>query len=154
MKGPDPDRPLLLLIDAQAEGWRALEDLLVPLFRVRSYSLPDTAIDAIDEETAAVLLDVGPKYHDGKRAFDAIVAKNPHLPVIFLSPFPESRETTEPGLRHQPFAVFSRAGEPRLLLDIVDRAVRYSRAITEIKQLVVKVQGIQAARQMAKTREP
>lgn len=156
VRGSDPDRPFLIVIDPQPEAGSALESLLTPICQVLSFQLPAAAINAIDEATAVVLLDVGPKGRDGMRVFEAILTKNRHLPVIFLTPYQDPRDPSDPLYTHghRPFACFSKGGDPRLLLDIVDRAVKYSRAITDIKRLVLKVQGVQENMQKSKVREP
>jgi DNA-binding NtrC family response regulator len=147
------DRPTLLVIDAEPEARRDVEHLLEPTCQVLSFQFAAAGIDALDEETAAVILDVGSSGRDSLRVFDELLAKRQHLPVIFMSTYQDVREVPNLVSRQRPFAHFVRGGDPRLLLDIVDRAVRYSRAIAEIKRLVVKVQAVQESRQKAKIRE-
>src|SRR4051812_24462868 len=83
----DSDKPLLIVVDDDADMLVSLEYLLKASYRVLTFQSPADAVAAVTDEIAAVILDVKMKGHDGFWACDAIRAKNQHLPVIFFSAY-------------------------------------------------------------------
>lgn len=131
-----PDRALVMIVDDDSILRNALRGLLEEFYRVVTFDSGPPAVEAISDEVAVVILDVKMKGHDGFWTCEAIRAKSPYLPVIFFSAYQNAKDPYEIINQHRPFGYLSKNGDAEALMNMVDRAAKYSSTFVRLMRFV------------------
>jgi DNA-binding NtrC family response regulator len=143
--GSDSDKPLIFVVDDEPDILDSLKILLVGRsYRVLAFESGAGALDALTDDVAAVILDVKMQGHDGFWTCDAIRMKNPYLPVIFYSAYQDLKDPYKIINEHRPFGYLPKDGDVSALLNMIGRAVQYSRTFVEIERLVGRLHAVES----------
>jgi DNA-binding NtrC family response regulator len=129
----------IAIVDDDPSILQALGDLLSKSYQVLAFDKPESAVEALTEGIAAVILDIKMKGHSGFWACDAIRQRNPHVPIIFYSAYQDMKSPWDIINQHRPFGYIMKGSDPAELTETVDRAVRYYDTIMELKRLLSKL---------------
>lgn len=121
------DKPKVMVIDDD-ESIHETTGLILEEegYQVEPYSTGEEAIDKINKNIHAVVLDINMPGLTGFQAFKKIKVKNPYVPIIFHTCNVVTQEERG-GLRRQfrPHAYVQKGGDPEQLLETVVSAVEY-----------------------------
>ncbi len=119
------ERPTVMVVDDEGSVLKTTEVLLEEEgYLVKLCSTGQEAIDRLDKDIHAVVLDIDMPDITGLEVFEKIKAKNPYVPIIFHTGVATKREDRR-DIRRQfkPHAYVIKGSDPEQLLDTVASAV-------------------------------
>ena len=135
----DGDRPVIVVVDDDAGVRDALVTLFEDRYRVVACAEAQSGVDAVDEETCTVILDVKMKGHDGFWTCHEMRKKVPGVPVIFFSAYQDLKDPFAIINDHRPFGYITKDGSIERLVEAVDVAVRLQQMTVISKKLLKKM---------------
>lgn len=130
------EKPTVMVVDDEGSVLRTTEVLLEEEgYLVKLCSTGKEAIDKLDKEIHAVVLDIDMPDITGLEVFEKIKAKNPYVPIIFHTGVATKREDRR-DIRRQfkPHAYVIKGSDPEQLLDTVASAVdSYGNILRNVK---------------------
>lgn len=133
---PSAPQPHVVVVDDDAAIRKSLSGLLGALYQVTTCASAREGIDAVHDETCAVILDVKMGRHDGFWACDQIRRKCSDVPVIFYSAYQDAKDPYDIINEHRPFGYITKSGEIQRLLDAVEAAVGLHLRILEGRRMI------------------
>jgi DNA-binding NtrC family response regulator len=118
------ERSPVVLIDDDVCVRDSLTFLLEVRYDVASYASAREGVDAVDENTCAVILDVKMPGEDGFMACNEIRKKVPDVPIIFYSAYQNLKDPYVIINEHRPFGYVVKGDSMEKLLDLIETAVR------------------------------
>ncbi|MCP5007216.1 MAG: response regulator [Planctomycetes bacterium] len=119
------EKPTVMVVDDEGSVLKTTEVLLEEEgYLVQLCSTGKDAIDRLDKEINAVVLDINMPDISGLEVFEKLKAKNPYVPIIFHTGVATKREYRR-DIRRQfkPHAYVIKGNDPEQLLDTVASAV-------------------------------
>ncbi|MCU0662598.1 MAG: response regulator [Myxococcota bacterium] len=137
------DRPLprIVVVDDEERMLETLQLFLSDQYELRVAAGAKQALEVINEDTHAVLLDIKMPGRDGFLAFLDIKDRHPFLPVIFHSAFQDLKDPYEIMNYYRPFGYVTKSASNAVLLDVLASAVEYSRQTLHNAHRVEKLQA-------------
>lgn len=127
--------PRIVVVDDEQQILQALQLFLSDEYELRLASTVQQALEVVDEDTYAVLLDIKMPESDGFQTFMEIKAKNPQLPIIFHSAYQDIKDPYEIMNYYRPFGYIQKGKNNAVLLDTLASAVEYTRQIRVNRRL-------------------
>jgi DNA-binding NtrC family response regulator len=135
------ERYRVVVIDDDASVRDSLQLLLNAHYDVLLCASARAGVDAVDEKTCAVILDVKMPGEDGFAACNEIRRKVPDIPIIFYSAYQNLKDPYAIINEHRPFGYIVKGGdEVRKLLDVLGTAVRVQAMIVDNRELIKRLE--------------
>lgn len=115
--------PQVLIIDDDEDLGAALRLTLGRLYRVVLCNNAVAGIEAVGEDTSAVILDIKMSGMDGFACYSKIREKDPDVPIIFHSAYQDLRDPYRIINEYRPFGYLTKGTELSVLLKTVAEAV-------------------------------
>lgn len=115
--------PQVLVIDDDEDLGAALRLTLGRLYRVTLFDNALAGIEAVSEDTSAVILDIKMAGMDGFTCYSKIREKDPDVPIIFHSAYQDLRDPYRIINEYRPFGYLTKGTELSVLLKTVAEAV-------------------------------
>lgn len=135
----EPPKPLVLVVDDDAQLRAALSLALRPSFRVQLCGTVREAVAAVRDELATVVLDIRMPEQDGFATYKEIAARDPDLPIIFYSAYQDLKDPFEIINQYRPFGYVTKGdGHTTLFRTItaaVNQRIRNTRHRALLKEL-------------------
>lgn len=115
--------PAVVLIDDDVDLGAALQLSLGQLYRVSVHCQAAAGIEAVNDETSAVLLDIKMPGMDGFSAYEKIKEKDADVPIIFHSAYQDLKDPYKIIKEYRPFGCLTKGTELTGLLRMLGDAV-------------------------------
>ena len=137
-------RPLVLVVDDDANVRASLELVLSSRYRVRTCANAAEGVAAVEDEVATVILDVKMTGADGFVAYKAMREKDIDLPIIFYSAYQDIKDPYEIINEYRPFGYITKGADYGALLRSVGAAVEQRARAIRHRGLISELGNIQA----------
>jgi DNA-binding NtrC family response regulator len=118
-----PSPPPIVIIDDDKAVQDSLISLTRGLYDVIACDSAEVGINAVNEETCAVILDLKLPGHNGLWACAQIRKKVPDVPIVFYSTYETLKEPYAVINEHRPFGYVYKGDNVQKLLDLLSVAV-------------------------------
>ncbi|MBT6120038.1 response regulator [bacterium] len=120
-------KPLILIIDDDVSVRESMRIILRDKYRVVLCSSGEQGIQDIQKEVDAVILDIKMPGQDGFQTCKQISKKFPQMPIIFFSAYQDLKDPFEIMNDYHPFGYIKKGVDNSEILDLLGRAVNYSK---------------------------
>ena len=134
--------PVILVIDDDAHFREALSLSLSQEFEVLIAGSGKEGIVLLNDQVAAVILDVKMQGMDGFETFVEIKKRSLYLPVIFHTAYQDYKDLYEVINEYHPFAYLYKNGGIFVLINTIKNAVSYYQQYQENQRLLREVQAL------------
>ncbi|MFQ5963756.1 MAG: adenylate/guanylate cyclase domain-containing protein [Candidatus Scalinduaceae bacterium] len=125
-------KPIVMVVDDEDSVLRTLGFILEDEgYQVKLCSTGKEAIDKLNKNINAVILDINMPDLTGFQIFEKIKAKNPYVPIIFHTAFAKKEDRKDIRRQFRPHAYVIKGSDPDQLLDTVASAVEAHKNIIE-----------------------
>jgi DNA-binding NtrC family response regulator len=136
---PSP-RYSVVVIDDDKRMRDSLSFVLGERYELTLCATAKEGVDAVNEDTCAVILDVRMPEQDGFWACTEIRKKNADLPVIFFSAYQDVKDPYEIINEHRPFAYIIKGDDHTKIVEVVGLAVKLQSMAMYNRQLLDQMQ--------------
>ena len=150
----EASRPRIVVVDDDPSMRDAIGFLLQDDYDVTLCETADAGVAAVDDDTAAAILDVKMKGHDGFWACKHIREKQALLPVIFFSAYQDVKNPYEIINLYQPFGYVIKGDDLGDLIAMISRAVDYHRLVRRNKKIIDRLDRAQSELQKRRGSSP
>lgn len=130
------ERHRVVIIDDDPAILESLTELLQDEYQVIPCASAREGVDAVDENVAAVILDVKMPGEDGFWACTEIHKKTPDIRVIFYSAYQDVKDPFEIINDHHPFGYVNKGYDIDQLLSALSLAVKFQGTIIASRRLL------------------
>ncbi len=136
------ERPLIMIVDDDPILQKALTLVLQRAYRVLTCSSGTEAVEKVNPEIYAIILDIKMQGKDGFQTFVEIKQKHPLIPITFHSAYQDLKDPYDVMNEFRPFGYVVKEGNHRLLMDTINSAVEYYRQIRATLHLVEELRSL------------
>lgn len=143
-RSSEENRPVITIIDDDPIMRSSLLLAMEDRYKVNLYASGADGIQAIDEDTWVVILDIKISDGDGFSVYNKLREKDQDLPIIFHSAYQNLKDPYEIINEYRPFGYVTKGDDFAKLLKIVAQAIEQRQRYRYHRGLLTKLQSVQS----------